>query len=1533
RQTKIIGFFRQTPERPKSPLNQKSTVVSSTEFKSNGSVFGDSSSFIIPGTPEPGHCSPLAPCSSSPSLSARPALIPIHVNPGTSTPIKNRKHVVHKRSSLTVRRQAELLEKHSVQLLPDIDIPNESEQMRADRQANAAAKLRRGNYDGLNYAPIDQVKRNLLVQAGEVRSTFNPRSHLLVSKAIALSNRNLPSSKRAPEDASAGVRKCARLEENSLSTDGFPSLGRGIKRTIVKSETSSSVEVRLDTLETIAIKEILDSVDIPDQVKTPVINSSSLSRSSTKPENSACGDGGQLQDEVYRLASRHLTESDEQQLEVNESLGQLDLSNWSPEYQPTFGSPQKDPQCLLPIRPFYRGTVTKIDHTRSRTQMSLSLAADCLTSAFPDGTGMCHSLSVDLLGSWCDTELRIGDTIHIVPSSDSCSGQRTHLSIDDNNPASVISSSDHIPTVLIQHPDFLLSGTKLVSSFFCERRTVIEEFWSSFEDAAVEINSIGDRPAPGRVMLIGSFVHELLQKLVVTLKPTKSSANQLISSILYRPDSILQMYGCGVELDEMRSSLGPYVTKVLRWIEVNCCNFSTGTCSLPGCTSTYPIVHKVVNVEENFWSTKFGIKGRVDLSVLGHVSHPAAPHTRGKQLSLIPIELKTGRPSYSIEHKGQVLLYLLMLLDRYGPTYTSALPELISTASTGWLVYLQDDSITPDNRKPHPGFVFPQADSFRGLLQTRNRLVTHLWRLICSLLNGNVSDPASWMPPIPQPTKQLRSCQLCPVQMACSLLDASCAPVPNGTKCRTVLDEVDLHSVPQLLSSKRAHLNPSHLSFFMRWCTLLLLEYAYSDRLDAVIGRIVSSKTSSVKTAPDVAVISTSHCFDGISHLAEKRCLPLRSAVLINSYHLVHNEIDSYFDIFISSVHSGVRRLKVCSAFPVSGHWKTVLIPERRTSQISEVCMGVGEFVIVSSDDSRHVGLTLGTIVPFTHEVVQQLDNRAPVVSSISRTNCIVLQTDRALPTWVDLFRLDRYVSSKAVQLNLSNMVGLMQRTSTGHLNTCQKTAVLRVLMANHYVLIKGYPGTGKTETLASLLRVLIRLGQKVLVVAHTHSAVDNLLVRLIKSGEQKILRLGPTDRVNPELLACTFEHMLHQQIKSAGSTTDPIAFVRQCLEDSAVVGCTALAASGGSGAQHPALCRTRFDLILVDEASQLLLPTSIGALLCLRSMDESTDRRSRFVLVGDPHQLPPLVQSNEARKAGLDRSLFTHLLAMNEPESVSPVSPKSGCVVALNLQYRMNSPILRLANELSYSNAMKAIDASVANGTLADRLTLSFEQVVRVPDTSKIPLWLTRAVSAQLEDATLFLDTSQWHSPEEYKGMDLKFSNPTEAKLVVFLLNSLIMRGLRPEDVGVISPHRSQVGLLRRLLTETPISNPGDSVLSDVEVNTVDQFQGRDKRAVILSLTVCTHGRVQTSTSSDGPGKHSRTALLEDSARLTVALTRAKHKLLIIGCSGLENGASVPSPTNSGTLSKLFTLMHNVSSWEVLDPKDHSILEDFKFS
>ncbi len=64
-------------------------------------------------------------------------------------------------------------------------------------------------------------------------------------------------------------------------------------------------------------------------------------------------------------------------------------------------------------------------------------------------------------------------------------------------------------------------------------------------------------------------------------------------------------------------------------------------------------------------------------------------------------------------------------------------------------------------------------------------------------------------------------------------------------------------------------------------------------------------------------------------------------------------------------------------------------------------------------------------------------------------------------------------------------------------LNTAQIRAVVRVLMAKDYVLVQGFPGAGKTSTLVTAVKALTVLGKTVLITAYTHSAVDNILIKL----------------------------------------------------------------------------------------------------------------------------------------------------------------------------------------------------------------------------------------------------------------------------------------------------------------------------------------------------------------------------------------------------------------------------------------------------
>lgn len=61
------------------------------------------------------------------------------------------------------------------------------------------------------------------------------------------------------------------------------------------------------------------------------------------------------------------------------------------------------------------------------------------------------------------------------------------------------------------------------------------------------------------------------------------------------------------------------------------------------------------------------------------------------------------------------------------------------------------------------------------------------------------------------------------------------------------------------------------------------------------------------------------------------------------------------------------------------------------------------------------------------------------------------------------------------------------------------KSNLLKSLMAKDYLLIKGYPGTGKTTTIAALISILVKLDRKVLFCSFTNSAVDNLLLKAYK--------------------------------------------------------------------------------------------------------------------------------------------------------------------------------------------------------------------------------------------------------------------------------------------------------------------------------------------------------------------------------------------------------------------------------------------------
>ncbi|XP_025208408.1 DNA replication ATP-dependent helicase/nuclease DNA2 isoform X2 [Melanaphis sacchari] len=282
------------------------------------------------------------------------------------------------------------------------------------------------------------------------------------------------------------------------------------------------------------------------------------------------------------------------------------------------------------------------------------------------------------------------------------------------------------------------------------------------------------------------------------------------------------------------------------------------------------------------------------------------------------------------------------------------------------------------------------------------------------------------------------------------------------------------------------------------------------------------------------------------------------------------------------------------------------------------------------------------------------------------------------------------------------------------------------------------------------------------------------------------------------------------------------------------IVGVTCL------GCGHALLRKRTFDVCIVDEATQVVQSSVIAALYSSKM----------FVLVGDPQQLPPLIKNKKAKELGMDVSMFERL----DRPSVTAILP---------VQYRMNGPIAELANKYTYNGSLQCANNTVKYATLKLNKT-------KVDDD-----WCKDIVSSDLNKSVLLLDTGTVNSSSSD-------TNLIEINFIRKIVLLLIQGGLLAKSIGVIAPYRAQVALLK---------NEMASIHSEIEVNTVDQYQGRDKEVIIYS---CTKNTVAKDV-----------GILNDKRRITVAITRAKHKLIMIG--------DVTTMKNYETFNSLFSHITNI--------------------
>ena len=118
----------------------------------------------------------------------------------------------------------------------------------------------------------------------------------------------------------------------------------------------------------------------------------------------------------------------------------------------------------------------------------------------------------------------------------------------------------------------------------------------------------------------------------------------------------------------------------------------------------------------------------------------------------------------------------------------------------------------------------------------------------------------------------------------------------------------------------------------------------------------------------------------------------------------------------------------------------------------------------------------------------------------------------------------------------LPKEVALMGKSILKPLNRVQQKAIFKTLMAEHFVLLKGMPGSGKTTLIVAMVRLLVKMNKSVLLTSYTHSALDHLLLKLLEqdNGQTGFLRLGRSTRIHPKLREHSEDYLIeHQNITS----------------------------------------------------------------------------------------------------------------------------------------------------------------------------------------------------------------------------------------------------------------------------------------------------------------------------------------------------------------------------------------------------------------
>ncbi|NOT37370.1 MAG: AAA family ATPase [Saprospiraceae bacterium] len=401
-----------------------------------------------------------------------------------------------------------------------------------------------------------------------------------------------------------------------------------------------------------------------------------------------------------------------------------------------------------------------------------------------------------------------------------------------------------------------------------------------------------------------------------------------------------------------------------------------------------------------------------------------------------------------------------------------------------------------------------------------------------------------------------------------------------------------------------------------------------------------------------------------------------------------------------------------------------------------------------------------------------------------------------------------------------------------------------RAIKASDFFLLWGPPGSGKTSVVLNNLihQILENTNESILLLAYTNKAVDEICQVLSKiESETDYIRIGSRYGTSLQYQS----QLLDNKINKLSTRKEVINLIKSTRVFTATI---------ASIQGKPELFTLKkFDLVIIDEASQILEPNLIGIL----------SRFKKFILIGDHLQLPAVsaqldheceIKDTELIQHGFFRtneSLFERLYRQCKTKKLH------NHYGMLTKQGRMHEDIMKFPSSRFYENNLKIISKSKENRQIVP-LSSHYQNI---PDTD-----FSKSLSSY---RTIFINSDSSLGNHSFK------KNTHEAKIIVQVLKELYElfkvnnKQWTENTCGVITPFRIQISTIQDELTKAGINH------LPITVDTVERYQGGARDIIIISSCISLAHQLEQISSLNHLGID---------RKLNVALTRAREQIIFVG-------------------------------------------------